>query len=173
VKSSPFPECLARRIRSGSDTETDPLSQLAAVATSDLVPGSSSNRLDGLDHGDDPEEDSEVNHKSRLAPNVLTFSYPGADDVDRWLPIALDRDRVSLSAQRPRQPANQRTRLDSLHPISRAIAFVFGVHLPRYSYDAAEGRTRTALCHAAELQAAVVRQLHADLCADDLGAICR
>jgi hypothetical protein len=27
--------------------------------------------------------------KNALAPNVLTFAYPGADDVDRWLPASL------------------------------------------------------------------------------------
>ena len=73
-----------------SDAETDPLAQLAAVAVSDSNTGSSVSPFDRDDEDDAQDgSDEEGPSKLGLAPNVLTFDYPGASDVDRWLPITL------------------------------------------------------------------------------------
>lgn len=77
---------------SNSDLETDPLAQLAAVATSD-----SSSVFDANNPFNHPDEEDPSAAtpkgwpyvKPGYTPNILTFNYPGASDVDRWLPICL------------------------------------------------------------------------------------
>ena len=77
---------------SNSDLENDPLAQLAAVATSD-----SSSVFDANNPFNRPdEEDASAPApkgwpyvKPGYTPNILTFNYPGASDVDRWLPTCL------------------------------------------------------------------------------------
>jgi hypothetical protein len=73
-------------------TETDPLAELAAVATSDSSQGgrgvfpASNNTSEDLDSALKSVLQSQ---SLGLTPNVLTFDYPGADDVDRWLPLTI------------------------------------------------------------------------------------
>ena len=69
-----------------SDAETDPLSQLAAVAVSDSNTGSHGSTSD---QSDEEEEEHAGPTGAGLMPNVLTFDYPGSSDVDKWLPITL------------------------------------------------------------------------------------
>ena len=77
------------------DPDTDPLSALAAVATSDSSSmGSQQTLMERSFHDEEPEEPREVipeargfSSRSGITPNVLTFDYPGSSDVDQWLPI--------------------------------------------------------------------------------------
>jgi hypothetical protein len=75
----------------GSDTEADALSQLAAVATvsapvSDRI---TSDPISGFESPAEAAEEATRKLTKGFEPNVLTFNYPGADDVDQWLAPAL------------------------------------------------------------------------------------
>jgi hypothetical protein len=70
-------------------SELDSLSELASVVQDDS-PFDSHRRSDN-EADQDANDDQTENSPGRftIAPNVLTFNYPGADDVDRWLPMVL------------------------------------------------------------------------------------
>jgi hypothetical protein len=80
-------------------TDIDPLSQIAAIATSDssypgAAPTDVRRRILEADTSEEIDEDQREPKYTRpgssgLTPNVLTFNYPGASDVDQWLPITL------------------------------------------------------------------------------------
>jgi hypothetical protein len=76
-----------------SPDDLDALAQLAAVAGEDSIYGPAPRAVGSTDAaGTDDDQTSETGQrlaKSKYAPNVLTFDYPGAADVDRWLPISL------------------------------------------------------------------------------------
>ncbi len=77
------------------DPDTDPLSALAAVATSDSsTMGSDHTLLERSFHDEETEaprdeipEARGFSPRSGITPNVLTFDYPGSSDVDQWLPV--------------------------------------------------------------------------------------